>query len=298
MASLELLQPMLQPGLVTLPLAGHEDEPIEQHALPENGNVLERFLQDNIDVAMHSRRICNPPQIRPVCVDQVVRHEHEAVREHGPQPPIRREGQLSLDGLVSADPHQRWSPPLGDCCDEDAKALLGHGHVSVVIILADEVERRPDQLRGHDNDAAPVEPCCQEKEAKYLHENAMLQTLFGALVSCGRCLRGGTLRPLPETRHRERFESDESHNLAVMVRLLCAQRPKGTVPETHSESNRIGSQLSSVPTDADGTVVTRSLCWSFQLENAWDFEAGTFGKEKKNCSGAPESTGVSTTGGA
>jgi len=77
--ALQLFQAMLKPWLIGQPFTSHEDKAVEHHALANNGNVLEGFLEDDEDMAMHPIRIRNPPQVEPVRVYLVVSDQHQAL---------------------------------------------------------------------------------------------------------------------------------------------------------------------------------------------------------------------------
>lgn len=67
----EFTQAMGEAGSVSSHLARHEDEPIEHHARADEWDPAQRFFEDNVDVAVHTRSvsIANPPQIQPVSID-------------------------------------------------------------------------------------------------------------------------------------------------------------------------------------------------------------------------------------
>ena len=60
---------MRKPWLVLGPVAGQKDEREELHAQAEEGDVLERFFEDNEDVAVHVGRIGYVPEVEPVGVN-------------------------------------------------------------------------------------------------------------------------------------------------------------------------------------------------------------------------------------
>lgn len=68
---LQLVQPIRESRLVSGHFPRHEDEAIEHHASSDNGNVLERLLEDDVDMTMHTGtiRIADPPQVYPICVN-------------------------------------------------------------------------------------------------------------------------------------------------------------------------------------------------------------------------------------
>jgi len=67
----EFSQTIRHTRLVYSHFSGHEDEPIEHHSETQDGYVLERFLQDDVDMTVHSRRVgvADPPKIQPVGVN-------------------------------------------------------------------------------------------------------------------------------------------------------------------------------------------------------------------------------------
>lgn len=69
MSVVELLQAILDSGLVLCPVASHENEAKELHGRPNDRNPLQRLLQDDEDMAMHSSSVANPPHVEPVSVN-------------------------------------------------------------------------------------------------------------------------------------------------------------------------------------------------------------------------------------
>ena len=64
----ELVEVLLEGCFVLLPLALEEDEVVELGAPAYDGDVLEGFLEDDVDVAVHVVGVGYPPQVQPVCV--------------------------------------------------------------------------------------------------------------------------------------------------------------------------------------------------------------------------------------
>lgn len=55
--------------LVCGPFAREEDEAVEHHAGAQDGNVFDRFFENDVEVTVHLRGVCYPPQVDPVGVD-------------------------------------------------------------------------------------------------------------------------------------------------------------------------------------------------------------------------------------
>jgi len=62
---------MQKTGLVDRPFPRQEYESVEPHSISNYRNALQRLFQDDVDVAVHGRRIRYPPEIEPVSVDLV-----------------------------------------------------------------------------------------------------------------------------------------------------------------------------------------------------------------------------------
>lgn len=60
---------MRKAGFVLLPLAREEDESVELHSETEDGEPLEGFFEDDVDVTVHARGVGNPPEVEPVRVE-------------------------------------------------------------------------------------------------------------------------------------------------------------------------------------------------------------------------------------
>lgn len=63
MLLLQLLKSMRKSWLIGRHLARHENEAVEHHASADARNVLERLLENDVDVTVHARRVCvgHPP---------------------------------------------------------------------------------------------------------------------------------------------------------------------------------------------------------------------------------------------
>lgn len=163
MPGLEFLQAMLEPWLVRLPLASHEDEAVKLHTLTKDWDILERFLKDNKKAAVHHVGVRKPPQIDPVCINLVVRYQNQALWKLCLQSPIFRQLNLVSHALVAADSNVSRTTPLGKSRNHQAKGLLGKCHVRVIFVFVDQIQGGTNDL-GHDDDyTAAVEPCCHQK---------------------------------------------------------------------------------------------------------------------------------------
>jgi hypothetical protein len=68
-SAIEFAQTVLEAWFIRSPFAGEENEAKEHHTLPKDGDEFERLFENDVDVAMHTIRICNPPEIYPISVD-------------------------------------------------------------------------------------------------------------------------------------------------------------------------------------------------------------------------------------
>ena len=66
----QLAEAVRHAGLIDRHLPRHEDEAEEHHTRPHDRDILERFFQDDVKVAMHLGvvRIACPPKVKPVRV--------------------------------------------------------------------------------------------------------------------------------------------------------------------------------------------------------------------------------------
>ena len=76
----------------------------------------------------------------------MIRHHHQPIGKVAFQAAVRHLDQLILHALVSADPDNSGRPPLSHGGDEDSKRLLGKGHIAVVVLWHDHLQRRSDKL--------------------------------------------------------------------------------------------------------------------------------------------------------
>ena len=81
----ELLEAVAEARLVFDPVAGHEDEAVEHHAGADDGDILEGFFEDDVDVTVHVVCVCYPPQVEPVRVQLVVRDHDQPLGKSGLQ---------------------------------------------------------------------------------------------------------------------------------------------------------------------------------------------------------------------
>ena len=109
-------------------------------------------------MAMHSSAVGNPPEIKPIRINLVVRDQHQAVGEHRLQVPILCLMKFTANAFISADSNSRWSTPLGDGNDEDPKGFLCQCHICIIVVLPDEIQRAPDQLDYKDTEDAGPKP--------------------------------------------------------------------------------------------------------------------------------------------
>jgi hypothetical protein len=65
----QFAQSVAEAFFVRGPFAREENEAVEHHAGAEDGDVLYRFFEDDVEVAVHLRGVCDPPEIDPVGVD-------------------------------------------------------------------------------------------------------------------------------------------------------------------------------------------------------------------------------------
>lgn len=137
---------MLQARPIFDPVPGHEDEAVEHHARANDGDVLEGFLENDEDVAMHAGGVGDPPEIEPVAVKLVVCYHHHSLREPGFQSAVFALQQLTADGGMAAYSDYGRGEPLGYGDDEDAERLLGEGHVGVVVVFVDDIQRAAEGL--------------------------------------------------------------------------------------------------------------------------------------------------------
>ena len=163
MLGLKFLQAMLKPGLVGNPLASHEDEAVERHALAKNRHIFERLLENNEETAVHRVAVRQPPQIDPVCVDLMIRYQHQSFRKLQLQSSILHQLNLTSHTLISTDANVGWAPPFGKSSDNQSEVLLGECHVGVIIVLVDEIQWGSNNLGHNDDYAAAVEPPCHNK---------------------------------------------------------------------------------------------------------------------------------------
>lgn len=54
--------------MILLPFSRKKNEVVKLGAPSDDWDILQRFFEDNIDVAMHVVGVCNPPQVKPVGV--------------------------------------------------------------------------------------------------------------------------------------------------------------------------------------------------------------------------------------
>jgi hypothetical protein len=61
MSCRQLSEAMLQTRLILRPFPAHEDEVVEHHAGTDHGDVFQTLFQDDVDVAMASGSVGDPP---------------------------------------------------------------------------------------------------------------------------------------------------------------------------------------------------------------------------------------------
>lgn len=59
---------LLEVGLILLPFSRKKDEVVKLAAPSDDRNIFQRFLENDIDVAMHIIGVRDPPQVQPVGV--------------------------------------------------------------------------------------------------------------------------------------------------------------------------------------------------------------------------------------
>ena len=116
MCALQFLQSVLQARLIGCPITRHEDEAIEHHGRTDDGDVLERLFEDDVDAAVLLARVRKPPQVQPLGVYLMVGNHNQAFWEVRHEPAIFGLGELACDGAVAGDADQCWSEPLRDRC--------------------------------------------------------------------------------------------------------------------------------------------------------------------------------------
>jgi len=101
---------------------------------------------------MHLGRvsIADPPKIKPVRVYLMVCDHDNALREGELNKTIFCFSDLIGHGGIAADANGRGTPPMGHCSDEQAKGPLSEGHVGIVEVAIDPVERGTDELSRMD----------------------------------------------------------------------------------------------------------------------------------------------------
>ena len=97
-------------------------------------------------MAVHERRVGNPPKIQPVAIQLMICNHNQSLRESRLQSPIFCLHQLSSYRGIAADTDGGWREPLCHSDDEQAEPLLRYGHVGIVVIFADEIEGRTEEL--------------------------------------------------------------------------------------------------------------------------------------------------------
>lgn len=141
---------LLESGLVLLPIPGKEDEVVELGAPADERNIFDGLFQYDVDMAGHLVGVCYPPQVKPVGVQLVVRHEHQAVGKLAFETTIRLEKELRRYTGITADMDLGRRPPLRESGDEHGKGLLGECNVVVVELRINHLEGQTDELSGID----------------------------------------------------------------------------------------------------------------------------------------------------
>jgi hypothetical protein len=90
----------------------------------------------------------------------VVRDQDEPLRESKLNPAILGRANLPGNSGVAADPDGRRPPDMGHNGRGDGEGALGHGHVGVVPLPVEEVERRADELGEKDAASAISSRSC------------------------------------------------------------------------------------------------------------------------------------------
>ena len=149
---------MLQPRLILCPITCHEDEAVEHHSRTDEGNVFQRLFKDDVDMTVHVACICHPPKVQPFGVDLMICNHDQSLWEASLESSILRLQQLSLNALIPTDSDDCRTEPCSCCGSDQPKRLLGKGHVSVVVVLVDEVKRRAKDLSQMYGKDTCVEP--------------------------------------------------------------------------------------------------------------------------------------------
>lgn len=104
----QLLKSSCHSGAILLPVPLQENELIELHAPSQYWDLLERFLQDDVQPSMHAVAVSYPPQIQPVGVDLVVRDENKSLWKIKNEVAIDRLEELATDRCIAGHNDLCW----------------------------------------------------------------------------------------------------------------------------------------------------------------------------------------------
>lgn len=65
----KLVEMLLESRLILLPIAGQENEVVKLAAPADQGDVSERFFENDVHMTSHLVGVRNPPQVQPVGVE-------------------------------------------------------------------------------------------------------------------------------------------------------------------------------------------------------------------------------------
>ncbi len=171
----QLAEPAGEARGVSLHISRHEDEPRQAKAEPDERNVQDRFLENDINVPVGEGAIGigGPPEVDPIIVQLqkatsasakpttnppylMISNQHRARSKAAPQPPIPHPANLPLDALIPTHMHRRRRPPLRHGQHQQRHTLLRKRREAIVVIPVDQIQRGPDILR--DSYAANIHP--------------------------------------------------------------------------------------------------------------------------------------------
>lgn len=128
----------LETALVRFPFSREEDKVVKLSTPTKDRDLLQGFLQDDVDAAMHFVSVCNPPQVQPVSVKLLlsalgnlgktvsathlmIGHHHKSMREIATKGSVIHLVQLVLHAFVSGNANSCRSPPLGHGRNKNSK---------------------------------------------------------------------------------------------------------------------------------------------------------------------------------
>ncbi|GAC94255.1 hypothetical protein PHSY_001826 [Pseudozyma hubeiensis SY62] len=168
----DFLQLFCQLSLIAGPITSQKDEPVELHTPPNEGDPLERFLEDDQNAIPQIRIVRQTPQIQPIRIHLVVRHPNRPTRHiHPHNPPAllvppneRLRIEISTFTISDGDDELGRSEELRDDEQDACEGELGVGDVRVVDGFGGGVkaEGPGEELKEMCGDDAAVEDECEE----------------------------------------------------------------------------------------------------------------------------------------